>query len=133
MPDGRSWRRLKRNQEVNEVMKSVIFYIVSIGLVLLIGCSIWPYWNKYLITSDLKSAAIYGTKHNLEDTQNLVTEKIKESGYVFDSDNLNIEKDENNNVSISLTYKDKINFFGIDLKDLQFTVDVNEKYVREAF
>jgi len=114
-------------------MKNLIFYVVSIGLALLIVCSIWPYWNKYQITSDLKSAAIYGTKHNLEDIQNLVTGKMKESGYVFDPDDLNIEKDENNNVSISLTYKDKISFFGFDLKDLQFTVEVNEKYVKEAF
>lgn len=114
-------------------MRKLIFYIVSIGLILLIGCAILPYWNKYLITSDLKTAALYGTKHHIEDIQSLVSEKIEERGYVFDSENLNIEKSENNTVSISLTYQDRINFFGIVLKELTFTVDVTEEYTKEAF
>jgi hypothetical protein len=114
-------------------MSKLILYIVSIGFILLIGCSIWPYWNKSLITSDLETAAIYGTKHDIEDTQDLVREKMKERGYVFDSENLHIKKDEDNNVSISLTYQDNINFFGIVLKELKFTVNVNETYIKEVF
>jgi hypothetical protein len=114
-------------------MSKLILYIVSIGILLLIVCSVWPYWNKALITSDLKSVAIYGTKHGTEDIESLLSEKMQERGYVFDSENLDIEKDEHNNVSISLTYDDKISFFGIVLKKLEFTIDVSQNYSKEIF
>jgi hypothetical protein len=114
-------------------MSKPVLYIVSIVVILLIGSSIWPYWNKYMITSDLKSAAAYGTKHDIEELQSLVHEKLKERGCVFDSENLNIEKDDQDNVSISLTYKDKIDLFGIVLKELQFTVEIKQDYVNEVF
>jgi hypothetical protein len=112
-------------------MSKTIFYIVSIGLILLVGFAIWPYWNKYCINSDLKTAALYGTKHSIEDTQRFLSEKIKERGYVFDPAKLHIEKDEDKTVSIHFTYQDKIGFFGIVLKELEFTLDVTEENIKE--
>ena len=107
-------------------MSKAIFYIVSIGLVCLIVCAVWPFWNKYRINSDLKEAAIYGTKHSIEDTREFLSENMKARGYNFDSERYYIDKDENNTVSIRLTYQDEISFFGFILKELEFTLDVTE-------
>jgi hypothetical protein len=114
-------------------MSKIIFYIVSIGLILLIGSAILPYWNKYFINSDLEAAALYGTKHSIEDTQRFLSEKMKEGGYVFNPEKLHIDKDDYNTVSIRLTYQDKISFFGIVLKELEFTLDVTERNIKESF
>ena len=114
-------------------MSKAIFYIVSIGLIWLIVCAIWPYWNQYGIKSDLKAAVLYGTKHSIEDTSKFLSEKLKERGYDFDPEELHIEKDENNTVSISLTYQDEISFFGFILKKLEFSLDVTKRETKEFF
>jgi len=114
-------------------MSKAILYIVSIGLIWLIACAIWPYWNEYGIKSDLKAAALYGTKHSIEDTRKFISERAKERGYDFDPEEFHIEKDENNTVSIKLTYQDEIIFFGIFLKELEFILDVTEKETKASF
>ena len=114
-------------------MSKAIFYIVSIGLIWLIVCAIWPYWNQYRIKSDLKEAVLYGTKHSIEDTRKFLSEKIKGKGYYFDPQKFQIEKDENNTVSISLTYQDEISFFGFILKKLEFTLDVTKRDTKAYF
>ena len=108
-------------------MSKAILYIVSIGLICLIVCAIWPYWNKYRINLDFKEAALYGTKHSIKDTRKFLSEKIKARGYDFDLEEFYIEKDENNTVSIRWTYQDEISFFGFILKELEFTLDVTER------
>ena len=105
-------------------MSKAIFYIVSIGLICLIVFAIWPYWNKYWLKSDLKAAALYGTKHSIEDTRKFLSEKVKERGYDFDPQEVHIEKDGNNTVSMRLTYQDKISFFG-DSTGLSVIMAVN--------
>jgi hypothetical protein len=112
-------------------MGKLIFYIVSIGLILLIGCALRPYWNKYFVNSDLEAAALYGTKHSVEDTQTYLDKKLKDDRYVLDPEQIQIEKDDNNTVSISASYQDKISFFGIVLKKLEFKLDVTQKYSQE--
>jgi len=107
-------------------MSKAILYIVSIGLICLIACAIWPYWNKYRINSDLKAVALYGTKNSIKDTRKFLSEKVKARGYDFDLEEIYIEKDENNTVSIKWTYQDEISFFGLILKELEFTLDVTE-------
>jgi len=114
-------------------MSKAIFYIVSIGLIWLIVCAIWPYWNQYGIKSDLKAAVLYGTKHSIEDTRKFLSKKIKERGYDFDPQKFYIEKDEDNTVSINLTYQDEINFFGFILKKLEFTLDVTKRDTKAYF
>ena len=112
-------------------MDKIILYIVSIGLILLIGSAIWPYGNKYFINSDLERAALYGTKHSIEETRILLIKGLKERGLVFDPEKLQIDKNENKTVSIRLAYKDKISFFGIVLKELEFKLHVKERNVKE--
>ena len=41
----------------------VVLYIVSIIVVWLLISSVWPYWNRYRMASDLEAAALYGTKN----------------------------------------------------------------------
>jgi len=55
------------------------------------------------------------------------------SGYDFDPQAFHIEKDENNTVSIRLTYQDEISFFGFILKELEFTLDVTERETKARF
>ena len=114
-------------------MSKAIFYIVSIGLICLIVCAIWPYWNKFRIKSDLNEAALYGTKHSIEDTTKILSEKLRERGYDFGPQEFQIEKDENKTVSISLTYQDEISFFGLILKKLEFKLDVTKRETKEYF
>ena len=114
-------------------MSKAIFYIVAIGLILLIVCAIRPFWIQHGIKSDVKAAALYGTKHSIEDTEKFLSEKIKQRGYNFDPQEFYIEKDENNTVSISLTYQDEISFFGFILKKLEFALDMTERETEEFF
>ena len=114
-------------------MSKAIFYIVSIGLIWLIVCAIWPYWNQYWIKSDLKATVLYGTKHSIEDTRNFLNEKVKERGYDLDPQEFHIEKDKHNTVSIRLTYQDEISFFGFILKKLEFSLYVTKRETKEFF
>ena len=86
-----------------------------------------------MIKSDLKAAALYGTKHSITDTRELIEEKLSERGVDFEPQDFHFEKDENNTVSISITYSDKIRFLGIMLKALQFTLEVTERETEEIF
>ncbi|MCG2774694.1 MAG: hypothetical protein L6406_03345 [Desulfobacterales bacterium] len=81
----------------------------------------------------MKTAVLYGTKHSIEDTRKFLSEKVKERGYDFDPQEFHIEKDENNTVSISLTYQDEISFFGFILKKLEFTLDVTKRETKAYF
>ena len=112
-------------------MDKLIFYILSIGILLLVVSAVWPYWDKYLIKSDLKEAALYGTKHSVEDTQSFLSEKLKERGCAFDPSELHIEKYENKTVSIKFTYKDEISLFDIVLKEIEFKLAVTERHINE--
>jgi hypothetical protein len=114
-------------------MSKAIFYIVSIGLILLIVCAIRPYWTQHGIKSDLKEAVLYGTKHSIEDTEKFLSAKAKARGYKFGPREFYIEKNENNTVSISLTYQDEISIFGLILKELEFTLDMTERETKEFF
>lgn len=108
-------------------MDKIILYIVSIGLILLIACAIWPYANSYFIRSDLKKAALYGTKHSIEDTKIFLDKELEERRLNFNPEELHIEKDEYNTVLISLIYKDEISFLGIVLKELEFKLKEKER------
>jgi hypothetical protein len=81
----------------------------------------------------LEAAAIYGTKHTIEETSDFLSEKLKERGDDFDPQEFHIDKDENDTVSISLTYQDEISFFGFILKKLEFTLDVTKRETEEYF
>ena len=56
---------------------------------------------------------------------------MKDEGFSFKGDDFIIEKDENNTVSIKLTYADEISIFGLKLKKLKFTVERSSYEVKE--
>jgi hypothetical protein len=114
-------------------MGKAILYIVTIAILYLIVCAAWPYWNKYRLTSDMEAAALYGTKHDIEKTQEIFTQKAKDRGYDIDPEKFHIEKDENKTVSIKWTYHDKISFFSIILKKFEFTIEVTKRETEERF
>ena len=111
----------------------VVLFIVSAVVVLLIISTIWPYWNRYRMGSDLEAAALYGTKHGILETRRFLMEKSQERGFDFDPDDITIEKDEDNSVFISLIYTDEISFIGIPIKELEFTLEASARETREAY
>jgi len=56
--------------------------------------------------------------------------KDRRQGYCFDPENLDIDKDENNAVTIAFTYHDQISFFGMEIKELEFSLEVTEKNIK---
>jgi len=108
-------------------MGKATFYIVTGAIFWLIVCAIWPYWDRYWIESDVRTVAVYGTKHSIRETREFLKEKFKERGDDFNQESFHIEKDDNNTVSIRITYPDKISFLGLTLKELEFTVEATER------
>ena len=106
-------------KDILKLIKIAIF----IAFAWCIVCAVKPYWNKYWLGQTIKNAAIYGTKRSVQDTRKLLTEKMNEEGCNFTGEDFTIDKDENNNVTISITYSDEINIFGVNLKSLYFTLE----------
>jgi len=50
-------------------MKNLFLTAVAIAIVIAIGSAVKPYWDKYWIQKELEVAAVYGTKHTLENTK----------------------------------------------------------------
>ncbi len=92
-----------------------------------------PYWNKYWLELQLEAASVYGTKNSIEDTRNFLSDKMEDEGFSFKGDDFIIEKDENNKVSIRLSYADEIRILGLTLKELKFTVERSSDEVKEYY
>jgi hypothetical protein len=92
-----------------------------------------PYWNKYWLELQLEAASVYGTKNSIKDTRNFLSDKMDDEGFNFKGDDFIIEKDENNKVSISITYADEISIFGLTLKELRFTAERSSYEVKEYY
>jgi hypothetical protein len=114
-------------------MKKVFSYAVAIAIVIAVGSAVKPYWNKYWIHKELEVAAVYGTKNTLENTKQLLFNKLKEEGYRIGEDDIYIEKDSKNNVTITARYSDKISIFGKEIRKLQFTVTATEREIKEYY
>ena len=110
-----------------------IFYIVSLFILYLIFCAVLPFWHRYEMQSDLDAAALYATKHGISETRALLINKAAERGYELDAEDFTIEKDEKHTAYITLTYMDEISFFGITLKELEFTLEASARETKEAF
>ena len=113
-------------------MKKMIFYILSFAVLLVVLNAIWPFINNYFINSELKKAALYGTKHSIQETRDLLVKNLEKKDIVYDPEKLSIEKNEYKTVTISLSYEDEISIFGITLKELKFDLSVKEKHI-DAF
>jgi hypothetical protein len=114
-------------------MKKIFLTAVVIAIVIALGSAVKPYWNKYWIQKELQIAAVYGTKNTLENTKVFLLNKLKEEGYRIGEDDIYIEKDSKNNVTVTARYSSKISIFGMELKKLHFTVTATAREVKEYF
>ena len=114
-------------------MKKIFLTAVVIAIVIALGSAVKPYWDKYWIQKELQIAAVYGTKNTLENTKVFLLNKLKEEGYRIGEDDIYIEKDSKNNVTVTARYSDKISIFGKELQKLHFTVTATEREVKAYF
>jgi hypothetical protein len=114
-------------------MKKLFLTVLVIAIVIALGSAVKPYWDKYWIQKELQVAAVYGTKNTLENTKVFLLNKLKEEGYRIGEDDIYIEKDSKNNVTVTARYSDKISIFGKELQKLHFTVTATEREVKAYF
>ena len=76
---------------------------------------------------------MYGTKNTLENTKVFLLNKLKEEGYRIGEDDIYIEKDSKNSVTVTARYSDKISILGKELRKLHFTVRVTEREIKEYY
>ncbi|MDY7036723.1 MAG: hypothetical protein SV375_11255 [Thermodesulfobacteriota bacterium] len=113
-----------------KIIKNIIGYAILIAFLVCALSSIRVFWDKYNIEKDLEAAAIYGTKHSVEDTFSFLLTKMKEEERDFKRDDFIIEKNSKNTVFISLTYEDAIYLFSIKLKEFEFTIKVKARDIK---
>jgi hypothetical protein len=114
-------------------MKKLFLTALTIAIVIAIGSALRPYWNKFWIEKDLDVAAVYGTKNTEEHTRQFLLDKFKEEGYSIGEDDITIEKDPKNTVTITARYSDKISIFGKEIHELDFTVTATEREIKEYY
>jgi hypothetical protein len=114
-------------------MKNLFLTALTIAIVIVIGSALRPYWNRYWIQKDLDVAAVYGTKNTEEHTKQFLLDKLKEEGYSITENDISIEKDPKNTVTITARYTDKISIFGKEIQKLDFTVTATEREVKEYY
>jgi hypothetical protein len=114
-------------------IKGILMYIVCVVFIWCAVSSIKPYWDTYWLGQALEVTAVYGTKNSIEATRNFLDTKMKEEGRDFAGEDFTIEKDERNNVTISIKYSDEIRIFGVKLKTLEFSVEKTAFEVKEFF
>lgn len=116
-------------------LKSLFNFILFLIICWSVICIIRPFWEKYQIGQEMEIAAIYGTKHDIEETRKFLSKKNIEHGWrsskdIKDKDFI-ITKNEYNDATISLTYDDQIKIFGYTLKELELTIEKKAKSVKE--
>ena len=114
-------------------MKTIIKVIISLLLIWGVLCAVRPYWHRNGLEKELKAASIYGTKNSVEATRKFLDRKMKERGYDFTGKDFFIEKDERNNVTISIIYKDEVRIFDMTLKKLEFKVEETSSEVKDFY
>lgn len=114
-------------------MKSVLKIIVAALLILCAVGAIRPFWSKYWLGKELDRISIYGTKHTIRETRRFLTERMNVKGYDFSANDFSIEKDAHSNVDVSITYDDAISVLGVDLWDLEFTIERKSHEIDAAF
>ena len=115
------------------MFRKIVGYAFLLALIWIAVSIARPYWHKYWIGQDIEDAAIFGTKNSVSETREFLTKKMRDAGHNFSGNDFKIAKDEKNNVTISLSYYDKISVFGITLRELEFTVERSKSEVQEKF
>ena len=114
-------------------MKNLFLTALTIAIVIAVGSAVKPYWNKYWIQEELEVAAVYGTKNSLENTKTFLLNKLKEEGYRIGEEDIYVEKDSKNNVTITVRYSDKISIFGKEMRKLRFTLTATEREIKAYY
>ena len=114
-------------------MKKLFLTALVIAIVIAAGSAIKPYWNKYWIQKELEVAAVYGTKNTLENTKAFLISKLTEEGYRIAEDNIYIEKDSKNTVTITVRYSEKISMFGKGIATPHFTLTATEREIKAYY
>lgn len=114
-------------------MKKLFSYAIAIAIILAVGGAVRPYWNRYWLQKELEVAAVYGTKNTLENTKQRLLNKLSEEGYPIGENDIFIEKDSKNSVTVTARYSDKISIFGKEFRKLQFIVTATEREVKEYY
>ena len=115
------------------MFRKIVGYAFLLALIWIAVSIARPYWHKYWIGQDIEAAAIFGTKKSESDTREFLTKRMRDAGHNFTGNDFKIAKDEKNNVTISLSYYDRISVFGITLHELEFTVERSKSEVQEKF
>jgi hypothetical protein len=106
-----------------KIFQKIFSYTISMVLLWGLLNTVLPYWEKYWLERQLETFAVYGTKHSIAKTREMMVRKIKDEGYDFNEEDFIIQKDEDNSVSINIAYSDEINVFGLTLTRLEFLVE----------
>jgi hypothetical protein len=114
-------------------MKNLFLTALAIALVIAIGSAVKPYWNKYWLQKEVQVAAVYGTKNTPENTKAFLLDKLKEEGYRIEEEDIHVERDSKNNVTVTLRYSDKISIFGQELQKLHFTLSATEREIKAYY
>jgi hypothetical protein len=83
-----------------------------------------PFWDRYWFEAEMSEAAVYGTKHDIDEARRMLEEKAADRGIDLEEAEVEMSKDQHNTVSIVVAYPDAITAFGITLKALEFVIDV---------
>jgi hypothetical protein len=81
-----------------------------------------PYYDKYRLQLCMEAAAIHGTKNSIEDVRAFLDREMLSQGFGFEGEDFDIEKEENNHVTISLNYIDEIRVFGPLRKEIEMVL-----------
>jgi hypothetical protein len=100
-----------------------MLYIVSAVLLYLIICVSAPFWDRYWFEAEMSAAAVYGTKHDIDEARRMLEEKAADRGIDLEEAEVEMSKDQHT-VSIVVAYPDAITAFGMTLKTLEFVIEV---------
>lgn len=114
-------------------MKNLFLTAVVIAALIAVGSGVRPYWDKYWLGKDLEAGAVYGTKNKVDLTREFLLKKFQEEGYPIGEQNLFIDKDDRNTVTVTVHYSDKISIFGKELKKLDFTVTATAREIKAYY
>ncbi|PKN28202.1 MAG: hypothetical protein CVU64_14430 [Deltaproteobacteria bacterium HGW-Deltaproteobacteria-21] len=92
-----------------------------------------PYWDRHLLQLDIEEAAIYGTKKSEGEVRRFLVNKMRKKGRDITGDNLLVVKNDRNTVYVKVSYSDEVKIAGRTLKKLRFTLEAEEKEVKNGF
>lgn len=115
-----------------KAIKTAFRFIISIIFIWCMINTVRPFWDRYWLELQIEAVTIYGTKNSIDGIKDFLNNAMIEEGYDFLAEDFIIEKDESNNVSITITYIDEISVFGVTLTEIEFRVEATASEV-EAY